>query len=575
MTVQETWFGGEDNVLLGIWNLPDGEVARGAVVLCPPLGKETVHAYRLMALAAQQLCADGVAVLRFDYPGCGDSTGDELAPDAVDRWVQAIHTAVEHARCAGAREVALLGLRAGALLATAAAGSCGPLTALALWDPVTRGRTYLREQSVLYRLKVDVASLGGTAVAPDSDSDVAALVGAELHPDAAAALRSLSLADCPGANLTAPIVVAARTERWSEEVLAGFAERTGASRQVLSGHEQVFDVATFEVRLPGASTAALTAWLAQRFGARAEPLRVPLRRTAVLGGSAGQAAVRERLARLGPDGLFGILTQPLSTPDHEPGDGRVVVALPSSTEYRVGTGRIWVQLARRLAANGVCCLRFDRRGTGDSSVVHADERTPAYSAAAHQDLDAVLAALGRPPELVTLVGHCSGAWLAGEAASEGAAASVVLLGAIRFLVGRQVQDWTPVDDPENVAVTTRLGRAKTVMKPFVPDPVWRWMGRRGLAHVPEVVLRRLRDAGARVTLVMAPADHRAFVANRGVRALARLHSSGWPVVVHVGDAGDHSLVHRGLRRFAIDRAVQAVLAEHGVGAAPVASARTQ
>jgi len=61
------------------------------------------------------------------------------------------------------------------------------------------------------------------------------------------------------------------------------------------------------------------------------------------------------------------------------------------------------------------------------------------------------------------------------------------------------------------------------------------------------------------TLVLAPADHRHFVANRGELALGRLHHGGWSVDLHVGSVGDHSLVHRGLRVAAIDHAVRAVL----------------
>ena len=66
MTVHATWFGPAEAPLLGFLHMPEGAQARGGVVLCPPLGKEQVVSYRGMALAAQQLCAAGLVVLRFD-----------------------------------------------------------------------------------------------------------------------------------------------------------------------------------------------------------------------------------------------------------------------------------------------------------------------------------------------------------------------------------------------------------------------------------------------------------------------------------------------------------------------------
>lgn len=551
-TVSPTWFGPLGSELLGVWTLPAGGRARGAVVLCPPLGKEAVHAYRTGALAAQELAEQGVAALRLDYRGTGDSTGDELAPDAVRRWHQDVVVAVAHAReVAGVGGVALAGLRAGALLAGTAASRCGPLVGLALWDPVVTGRAYVREQTVLYRFKVGVDDPGG-------DGGVS-LVGAVLHPDAAAELGRLSLATTAPADPATPVLVAARPERSGDAVLAALAQRTHADQQSVSGHEQVFDVATFEITLPGPSTAAVVGWLAARFPSAAHAVSLTPRECAVVGGEPAGGPVHERLVRLGPHRLFAVVTEPAGAGADTP----LVVTLPSSTEHRVGTGRIWVDLARRLAADGARVVRFDRRGTGDSGPVDPAERTAPYGPTAHEDLDTVLDALARPARGTTLIGHCSGAWLAGEAAAEGRAAAVVLLGAARFQVGRQHQDLLLVDDPDRaeLALTTRSGRARSAVKPLIPGPLWRWLGRRDLVHAPELVLARLRAAEVTTTLVLAPVDHAHFVANRGVRAVDRMRRRGWTVELHAGATGDHALVHRGLRVYSLERAVWAVTRE--------------
>ena len=59
----------------------DGLVRPGGVVVCPSFGFEYAHAHRTLLHLADLLAERGSAALRLDYPGRGDSAGDESTPD--------------------------------------------------------------------------------------------------------------------------------------------------------------------------------------------------------------------------------------------------------------------------------------------------------------------------------------------------------------------------------------------------------------------------------------------------------------------------------------------------------------
>lgn len=64
--------------------------------------------------------------------------------------------------------------------------------------------------------------------------------------------------------------------------------------------------------------------------------------------------------RCNADALFGILSMP-----RQP-SRRGVLIVVGGPQYRVGSHRQFVLIARKLAAQGYACLRFDVRGMGDS-----------------------------------------------------------------------------------------------------------------------------------------------------------------------------------------------------------------
>ena len=82
------WFGPDDERTFGWLHRPTDADAAGAVLLCPPLGYEYICAYRVYRLLAERLADEGFVVLRFDYHGTGDATGDSRDPDRVGAYVR-------------------------------------------------------------------------------------------------------------------------------------------------------------------------------------------------------------------------------------------------------------------------------------------------------------------------------------------------------------------------------------------------------------------------------------------------------------------------------------------------------
>ena len=142
MTATPVWFGPPDRLLFGWFHSPEGSRARGAVVLCPPLGRDYLRAHYALRRTAKRLCELGFSVLRFDYDGTGDSAGASSDPDRLEAWLSGISNALRLVRDSGSNWVALAGMRSGALLAAVGAERDGDVDGLVLVDPTPTGRSF-------------------------------------------------------------------------------------------------------------------------------------------------------------------------------------------------------------------------------------------------------------------------------------------------------------------------------------------------------------------------------------------------------------------------------------------------
>src|SRR4051794_21554518 len=125
-----------------------------AILLCNPFGYEAMCTHRSYLKLANELASRGFAVLRFDYHGCGDSSGDDRDPERFEAWRDSIHAALDELKLlSGCADVGLFGLRLGANLALTAAATRAEVRALALWAPFATGRTFLREELAVHKLR--------------------------------------------------------------------------------------------------------------------------------------------------------------------------------------------------------------------------------------------------------------------------------------------------------------------------------------------------------------------------------------------------------------------------------------
>jgi pimeloyl-ACP methyl ester carboxylesterase len=141
-----------DKPLFGCYHEPaPGRLRPCGVLICQPVGHEYVNSHRALRQLAVRLSEAGFPVLRFDYYGCGDSSGN-TEDASIRQGLEDISAAIsELRRRTSLFQVCIVGLRLGGTLATLAALDRGDIESMVLWDPVVDGRRYLNELSSLQK----------------------------------------------------------------------------------------------------------------------------------------------------------------------------------------------------------------------------------------------------------------------------------------------------------------------------------------------------------------------------------------------------------------------------------------
>ncbi|MFM2419007.1 MAG: hypothetical protein RL385_3730 [Pseudomonadota bacterium] len=399
------WFGTSAEPLMGLLHLPS-YAARGGVLLCPPLGYEAWTSYQTYRRVAEELSQFGLAALRFDYAGTGDSSGRCNDPGRIAAYLESVRQGAHVLRKHTSGPLLLIGLRFGALLAALLADElCAD--GVVLWDPIASGKRYVRE------LRMMSASSRAESVLDDGCLEIAGCVHT---PETVADLSQLEIAQAELGKVKQVLIVE-RTERTAAAGLPARLEAAGVPFRVcaLRGTSEMMDESTEESRVPENIVALLRDFCVAATCAEppAEPRHVaPAMASAACFEWAG-VQVREEAVRIGPIGLFGVLGTPPAPAS------TLAIFLSSGTEHRVGPGRTWVEYGRGFNAHGIATLRVDFDGVGDSPLRGPARRVRPYDPAFFEDVaDVMRYARSLGYARIAVLGLCSGGWMAVRAGLE-------------------------------------------------------------------------------------------------------------------------------------------------------------
>ncbi len=426
---QAFWLGDETPVLAW-YHAPQGAMRSNAIVFCPTFGHEYMVSYRAMRKLAIRLAAAGFPVVRLDYAGTGDAFDAPQQAYALDLWRQNIRDAIVFVKeRTGLTQVSLLGLRLGALIAADIARELD-VASLVLIAPAMNGRMFVRELQSLHMIKAK------ENLAPEKmDNDEA--IGYHLPAELREHMSSLDLTKMNGLR-TSQVLVLTRDDGLGHEakVIKNLeAQGLAVERYDGEGYAKLmsFDSALSEV--PTRMWEKVVDWFDLHYPGTVQALesKTELRQAA----AAEQFVERIRII----NGMVALVTSPQEGVRKE---RPVLVMSNVGANHRAANHRLYVRIARHLAAHGFTVVRFDKRGLGDSPAQAPELDNQIYAVEGIDDtiriMDAIEAEFGT--EKFMLAGICSGAYFAYKVANKDPRVQgVSLINILTF-------DWQPGDSVE-------------------------------------------------------------------------------------------------------------------------------
>lgn len=427
------YFGPADRPLFGWLHRPAqlAEKATG-LVICNPFGYEAVCAHRTLRHMAEAAACAGIPTLRFDYDGTGNSAGDDLDEHRVESWIDSIlygissikqHTGVAH--------VAILAVRLGATLALHAARQRNDVAGIVMIAPLGC-KQYLRELRALQLAKATIREV--------SDSETQEAAGYLLTKQTRSTLEAL---DSYPQSINAPIFVMERDDIPSNaKHVAALHQLSPAVQIIKAGGYGGMMLDPHQTIVPIEAINKAIQWLSALPTQSSNPAKViaphnldsclpqhALIPNKLVNGL--NVSVREEIiSSYAQCGLFGIRSQP----ENVASTGHIVLLLNAGSVHHIGPNRMYVTLARQLAAVGHTVIRFDLSGIGDSRARSTAMENIVYSSYAINDIFSLInwSRAEHPEASIHLVGLCSGAYHGLKAALVVPVRSVIAINPLTF-----------------------------------------------------------------------------------------------------------------------------------------------
>lgn len=126
---------------------PDNDNGTG-ILLVPPLGNEQRRCQRPFRTMMQQIAREGFHLMRFDWRGTGNSSGNSSSIDELALWEEDLQDAATHLS-QSVNSIHIISVRMGAMITARLNLQSLPVAGYHLWDPVFQGSQWLKEMQQL------------------------------------------------------------------------------------------------------------------------------------------------------------------------------------------------------------------------------------------------------------------------------------------------------------------------------------------------------------------------------------------------------------------------------------------
>lgn len=409
-----------ENQSVFTWHYEPAALAKSLVLLVPPFGHEAFHAHRFYKLLALHLQNQGHRVVRFDWPGCGDSSGDTAEEYIHESWPKTIKALIN--QFSETLPVNLIGLRMGANLASATKAH-----KYILIDPIFSPKRFVRELTATAKLADSVSdNLKGIEAGGYYYSETLLSWIPNQHLIFTPSIPTLVLCrqTKKAEALRQPDLDLTIVEEAKIDSLIAEPQFTEIPNGMMQRIEETLET---EASVVSAEKPVFQSMLSE-----------------LACGHWRERTVKDEL------GQFGIITEPVNADVNQP----LLVFVNSGSGVHTGPNRVYVEASRHLAkTHGLRTCRFDLYNLGDSATADVDDENHCYPKHATEYTLRFLDFLQQQniADDVYLAGICSGAHHAYHAAIHGhpALKHILLINPLTFYW----QEGMSLVTPDNQRVT--------------------------------------------------------------------------------------------------------------------------